>query len=114
MACRMARWWSVLLIAAAALLAGAAAQVRADVVLMDEYWTPEIMQNDVKVTEVDTQATGDPTQAVAGYFSAMLENQTGAPSVRFRSAACTVSKDLHLRKFEGVWIPHRALKGLGT
>jgi hypothetical protein len=78
----------------AALLAGAAGPVQASVVLLDEYWTPDIAHNDVQVAEVDTESTGDPTQAVAGYFSVRLENQTGAPSVRFRSANSGLYKDL--------------------
>ncbi len=79
---------------AAALLVGAAAPARASVVLLDEYWTPDIAQNDVTVTQIDTEATGDPTEAVAGYFSAKLQNTTGAPSVRFRSANSGLYKDL--------------------
>ena len=82
------------LLLAAALLAGAAAPARASVVLLDELWTPEITVNGVRVTEVDTEATGDPTQAVAGYFSAKLENETGAPNVRFRNAATVRPADL--------------------
>jgi hypothetical protein len=61
--------------------------VQASVVLLDEYWLPEITQTDVAVTEIDTEQTGDPTQAVAGYYSALLENDVGAPSARFRGAA---------------------------
>ena len=86
---RMALVFSV-----AALLAGAAAPARADVVLLDEFWSPEIVQNDVKATEVDTEATGDPTMAAAGYFSARLENTSGAPNVRFRNAASVRPADL--------------------
>jgi hypothetical protein len=76
-----------LIVATVALLAGAAAPARASVVLLDEYWSPEVMVNGVKVTEVDTEATGDPTQAVAGYYSAKLQNEKGWPNVRFRNAA---------------------------
>jgi hypothetical protein len=68
--------------------------VRADVVLLDEYWSPEIMVTDVNVTEVDTEDTGDPTQAVSGSFSALLENETGAPNVRFRNVASLRPDDL--------------------
>jgi len=91
---RVSGWGSAVLVFAAALLAGAAAPARASVVLLDEYWTPDIAQNDVEVTQVDTEASGDPTMAVAGYFSAKLQNTTGAPSVRFRSANCGLYKDL--------------------
>ncbi|MBM3472418.1 MAG: hypothetical protein FJX75_03995 [Armatimonadetes bacterium] len=59
----------------------------ADVVLLDEYWTPEIVVNDVKVTEIDTQQTGDPKQAKVGECSVLLENETGWPNVRFRNGA---------------------------
>jgi hypothetical protein len=76
-----------LLFASAVLLFGAATPARASVVLLDEYWSPEIMVNDVQMSEVDTEATGDPREAVAGCFSAKLENQKGWPSVRFRNAA---------------------------
>ncbi len=86
--------WRVLVGVAVAALAGTAVPARASVVLLDEYWSPEIMVNDVKMTEVDTEATGDPTQAVAGYFSAKLENTTGAPNVRFRNAATVRPADL--------------------
>jgi hypothetical protein len=50
------------------------------IVLLDEHWFPEIMVNDVAVTEVDTEQTGDPTQAVSGDFSAMLKNDKGFPN----------------------------------
>jgi hypothetical protein len=63
-------------------------------VLLDEYWSPEITANGVSAIEVDTEDTADPTQAVAGYFSALLENDTGAPSVRFRNVASLRPVDL--------------------
>jgi hypothetical protein len=69
-------------------LACFASRASADVVLLDEYWSAEIMANQVNAAEVDTEDTADPTQAVSGYFSALLENDTGAPSVRFRNVAC--------------------------
>ena len=62
------------------------APARADVVLLDEYWVPEIVVNDVQVTEADTQQTGDATQARFGEFSALLSNETGWPNVRFIAA----------------------------
>ncbi len=68
--------------------------VHASVVLLDEYWSPEITLGDVAVSEVDTDATDDPTQAVAGYFSAKLENVFDAPNVRFRNAATVRPADL--------------------
>ncbi len=83
-----------LVVAAAALLAEAAVPVRASVVLLDEFWSPEVTVTGVKATEIDTEATGDPTMAVAGYFSAKLENATGAPNVRFRSSASLRPTDL--------------------
>jgi hypothetical protein len=70
------------------------AAAQADVVLLDEHWSPEIMANDVMVTQIDTDQTGDPTQAVAGYLSAMLENDVGAPSVRFRNVSSIRPPDL--------------------
>ncbi len=91
---RMWTWRSALVVFAAALLLGPATPARASVVLLDEFWTPDIAQNDVTVTQIDTEATGDPTEAVAGYFSAKLQNTTGAPSVRFRSANSGLYKDL--------------------
>ena len=44
------------LLLAAVLVAGRPAS--ASVVLLDEHWSPEITANDVKVTEVDTEASG--------------------------------------------------------
>ena len=76
------QWLSLSALFAAVLLRPAGA----DLVLLDEYWSPEIVVNDVTVTEVDTQATGDPTEAKFGDVSAKLENTTGSPNVRFRSA----------------------------
>jgi len=64
------------------------------IVLLDEYWTPEIMLNDVAVTQVDTEQTGDPTQAVSGSFSAMLKNDKGFPNVRFRGATWVALADI--------------------
>jgi hypothetical protein len=64
------------------------------IVLLDEYWTPDIMVNDVVVTEVDAEQTGDPTQAVSGHFSAMLKNDTGVPNVRFTGAASITIADI--------------------
>ncbi|MBI2300619.1 MAG: hypothetical protein HYU66_17055 [Armatimonadetes bacterium] len=58
----------------------------ADTVLLDEVWSPEIMVNDVVATEIDTVQTGDPSMARSGEFSIKLENLTGFPNVRFRSA----------------------------
>jgi hypothetical protein len=71
--------------AAAVLLLGRPAL--ASIVLLDEYWTPEVMVNEVAVREVDTQQSHDRTQAKTGEFSAELRNETGAPNVRFRAAA---------------------------
>ncbi len=59
----------------------------ADIVLLDEYWTQEIVNNGVTVTEIDTLTTGDPTQAKSGECSVMMRNEWGWPSVRFRGAA---------------------------
>lgn len=73
---------------------GAAKPARAGIVLLDEYWSPEITLGDTAVSEVDTDATGAPTQAVAGYFSAKLENVFDAPNVRFRNAATLRPADL--------------------
>jgi beta-lactamase regulating signal transducer with metallopeptidase domain len=71
-----------------------AGQDRSTLVLLDESWAPDLAQNDTVVTEISTEASGDPTQAVAGYFSVRLENETGAPSARFRSANSGLYKDL--------------------
>ena len=76
-----------LLLAAATAAALLPRPSRADIALLDEYWSPEIVVNDVTATEVDTKSTGDATQAKTGEFSAKLENLVGFPNVRFRSAA---------------------------
>jgi len=68
-------------------LSASAVPVAADVVLLDEYWTPEIIQNEVQVTEIDTEQTGDPTQARFGECSALLRNEVGSPNVRFQNGA---------------------------
>jgi len=88
------RTWTLAGVLAVMLLGATAVSARAGVVLLDEYWSPEIVHNEVRVTEVDTEQTGDPTEAVAGYFSARLENTTGAPNVRFRNAATVRPADL--------------------
>lgn len=95
-------------------------------VLLDEYWAPEISANDVRATEVDTQATGDKTQARFGEFSAQLCNRTGFPNVRFSPAASVRLDTLPLGGSEArlwyrtdhwsgtwaleVWVWHDALK----
>ena len=66
----------------------------ADIVLLDEYWTQEIVNNGVEVTEIDTLETGDPTQAKSGECSVLLENEWGWPSVRFRTAARVVLSEI--------------------
>ncbi|MFO7956737.1 MAG: hypothetical protein R6X33_06515 [Candidatus Brocadiia bacterium] len=78
------RWVGVITVV---LLGATVASARAGVVLLDEYWSPEIVHNEVEVTEVDTEEAGDPSTAIAGDFSALLENESGWPSVRFRNAA---------------------------
>jgi hypothetical protein len=90
------RWSSVRIVAVAAalVLAGESATDAGGLVLLDEHWSPEIALNDVWVAEVDTEETGEPRQAVAGYFSARLENANGAPNVRFRNAASVRPADL--------------------
>jgi len=69
------------------LVAMALPMARADIILLDEYWSPEIVENDVVATEVDTVVTKDPTEARTGECSAKLSNATGWPNVRFRTAA---------------------------
>jgi hypothetical protein len=62
------------------------------VVLLDEYWVPEIAHNDVGVQEIDTLNTGDPGQAKFGECSALLTNTTGWPNVRFPAARVALSE----------------------
>ncbi|MBM4086952.1 MAG: hypothetical protein FJ272_19355, partial [Planctomycetes bacterium] len=79
---------------AAVLLASAAL---ADVVLLDEDWTPEIRQNNVKVTPMDAKAVGDATLAKSGAKSVLLENANdGWPNVRFRNAGSVKLGDINL------------------
>jgi hypothetical protein len=76
------------LLSVAALLTWALAPAaRGDVVLLDEYWTPEIQVTDTGVVEMDAQQMDDPGLAQSGTVSARLQNFTGAPNVRFRSAS---------------------------
>lgn len=79
--------WRAWTVCAGLLVALSGAARCQGVVLLDEYWAPEILVNDVRVTEIDTQVTGDKTQAKFGDFSAQLVNETGFPNVRFRAAA---------------------------
>jgi hypothetical protein len=94
---RLSLAWTAAAIAAALAAMPAA---RADLVILDEYWTPEITVNDVRATEVDTRLTGDPTQAKSGECSALLENTVGAPNVRFRDAAFVTLRDLPVGQTE--------------
>ncbi|MFC1719026.1 hypothetical protein ACFL6S_35570 [Candidatus Poribacteria bacterium] len=67
----------------------------ADIVLLDEYWTQEIVNNGVTITEIDTLVTGDPTQAKSGECSVMMRNEAwGWPSVRFRGAARVILSEI--------------------
>lgn len=61
--------------------------VRGDVVLLDEYWAPEIQGDGTGVVEADAEEMGDPTLACSGTVSARLQNFTGAPDVRFRGSS---------------------------
>jgi hypothetical protein len=75
-------------LAVAALLALLlAASARSDVVLLDEYWAPEIQVADTGVVEIDAEEMGDPALARSGTVSARLQNLTGAPNVRFRGSS---------------------------
>lgn len=78
---------SALLLGATLGITARAATATRGMVLLDEYWTPEIMQDGVTVCEVDTLERGDPTQAKTGECSAEIRNETGgSPNVRFRGA----------------------------
>jgi hypothetical protein len=68
----------------------------ADLVLLDEYWVPEILRNETVATEIDVIATGDPDDARSGEVAAVLSNQAGAPNVRFRAAAMVTLGDIPL------------------
>jgi hypothetical protein len=67
---------------------------RADIVLLDEYWSPEILADDVTAEEVDAETAGEPATAKTGSVSVRLSNATGSPNVRFRSAAQVVLEEL--------------------
>ena len=67
---------------------------KADIVLLDEYWTPEITICDVNVTEIDTEKTKDPTQAKSGVWSVQLQNDSGFPNVRFRGASSIMLSEI--------------------
>ncbi len=82
-------------------------------VLLDEYWAPEIVLNDVAAAEVDTLATGDPSQAKTGEVSVLLANDTGAPNVRFRSAGMVKLDELPLGDTEArLWYRTDAWTGV--
>jgi len=66
----------------------------ADIVLLDEYWTPEITICDVNVTEIDTEKTKDSTQAKSGVWSVLLQNDSGSPNVRFRGASSIMLSEI--------------------
>ena len=112
----------------AGLLAAVSGEARSEsVVLLDEYWAPEIAVNDVVSTETDTQATGDKTQAKSGEFSVQLANKTGFPNIRFRGATSILLNQLPLDDTEArlwyrtdhwtgawrmeVWVWHESLEG---
>ncbi len=59
------------------------APVSADVVLLDEYWFPEIVHMETEVAEVDVARTGDANDAASGDVSVVLRNTAMAPNVRF-------------------------------
>ena len=111
----MTRADGVLVTVLSAVLLGALVPARpasADVVLLDEYWTPEILVNDVVVTEIDTLETEDPTQAKSGEFSALLENFSGWPNVRFRGSSRIVADQLPPGYTEaGLWYRTDAWEG---
>ncbi len=79
---------------ALALLALAGPPSRADIVLLDEYWSPEILVDGVVAAEVDAETAGEPDTARTGTVSVRLSNATGTPNVRFRSAAQVVLDEL--------------------
>lgn len=83
------------------------------IVLLDEYWAPEIVLNDVAVTEVDTLDTGDPSQARTGECSVLLANESGAPNVRFRGAGMVKLDELPLGDTEArLWYRTDAWTGI--
>jgi hypothetical protein len=98
---RTSGWLGIAFLVAVGLLPVPSALAAKRLVLLDEYWLPEIMQNQVRVTEVDTEKTGGPTEAVAGYFSARLENDSGWPSVRFRNMGSYRREELPPDAIEG-------------
>ena len=57
-----------------ALLMLALPSARADIVLLDEYWSPEILADDVVAEEVDAETPGDPPTAKTGSVSVRLTN----------------------------------------
>jgi hypothetical protein len=84
----------------------------ADLVLLDEYWTPEIELNGVEATVIDTQERVGEDLAKSGEFSALLENLTGWPNVRFRGAAAVTLEQLPPGDTEaGLWYRTDAWEG---
>lgn len=81
---------SVLALPVAAATTTEGAVATTGVVLLDEYWTPEIVQDGATVSEVDTLVRQDSSQARTGECSAEITNETGgSPNVRFRGAGLT-------------------------
>ncbi len=56
---------------------------RADIVLLDEYWFPEIQAAHVGATEINTEQLGGADHAKSGVVCVRLQNVAGAPNVRF-------------------------------
>lgn len=90
------------LLATAGALLMASGAASADVVLLDEYWSPEIVNHDTQVTEIDTLETGDATEAKFGECSAQLENAGQWPSVRFRNGAVVKLTDIPAEESDAV------------
>ncbi len=86
---------SILVVAlVVALMVHAGLTTSADIVLLDEEWSPELKINSVIVTPIDTEATGAATEAKEGTKSTLLENAQGWPNVRFRNATSIVLSDI--------------------
>jgi hypothetical protein len=86
---------------AVALLVPAIAST-ADIVLLDEFWTPELQVTEVRAEEIDALVTGVADQTSSGEFSLRLTNEAGAPSIRVAGATRLALAEIPVEESDAV------------